>query len=45
MAWLIPILLFLVFGTLFYVFVQLQMETKIFAKRIAGGFRRGRTTF
>ena len=35
MAWLIPVLLFPVFGTLFYVFVQLQMETKIFAKRIA----------
>ena len=34
MAWLIPVLLFPVFGTLFYVFVQLQMETKIFAKRI-----------
>ena len=35
MAWLIPVLLFPVFGTLFYVFIQLQMETKIFAKRIA----------
>lgn len=34
MAWLVPVLLFPVFGTLFYVFVQLQMETKIFAKRI-----------
>mgnify|MGYP002420743633 CR=1 FL=1 len=34
MAWLVPVLLFPVFGTLFYVFVQLQTETKIFARRI-----------
>ena len=35
MAWLVPVLLFPVFGCLFYIFVQLQMETKILAKRIA----------
>ena len=35
MAWLIPVLLFPVFGGLFYMFVQLQMEPKILAKRIA----------
>ena len=34
MAWLVPVLLFPVFGTLFYAFVQLQMETKIFAGRL-----------
>lgn len=34
MAWLVPVLLFPVFGALFYVFVQLQMETKILANRI-----------
>ncbi len=28
MAWLVPVLLFPVFGALFYMFVQLQMETK-----------------
>lgn len=35
MAWLVPVLLFPVFGCLFYVFIQLQMETKLLAKRIA----------
>ena len=35
MAWLVPVLLFPVFGGLFYMFVQLQMEPKILAKRIA----------
>ena len=35
MAWLVPVLLFPVFGCLFYIFVQLQMETKILARRIA----------
>lgn len=35
MAWLVPVLLFPVFGGLFYVFVQLQMETKIVARRIS----------
>ena len=35
MAWLVPVLLFPVFGTFFYVFVQLQLETKIVARRIA----------
>lgn len=35
MAWLVPVLLFPVFGGLFYLFVQLQMETKILAKRIS----------
>lgn len=35
MAWLVPVLLFPVFGGLFYIFVQLQMETKILAKRIS----------
>lgn len=34
MAWIVVVLLFPVFGGLFYVFVQLQMETKILAKRI-----------
>ena len=34
MAWLVPVLLFPVFGGLFYLLVQLQMETKILAKRI-----------
>lgn len=34
MAWLVVVLLFPVFGGLFYVFVQLQMETKIIARRI-----------
>ena len=34
MAWLVPVLMFPVFGGLFYMFVQLQMETKILAKRI-----------
>ncbi len=34
MAWLVPVLLFPVFGGLFYVLVQLQIETKILAKRI-----------
>lgn len=35
MAWLIPVLIFPVFGALFYVFVQLQLETKIMAKRLS----------
>lgn len=35
MAWLVPVLLFPVFGGLFYVFVQLQTEPKILAKRIS----------
>ena len=35
MAWLVPVLLFPVFGGLFYMFVQLQMEPKILAKRIS----------
>lgn len=35
MAWLVPVLLFPVFGTLFYIFIQLQMETKILARRIS----------
>ncbi|MBQ7795635.1 MAG: PLDc N-terminal domain-containing protein, partial [Lachnospiraceae bacterium] len=35
MAWLVPVLLFPVFGGLFYMFVQLQLETKILAKRIS----------
>lgn len=35
MAWIVVVLLFPVFGGLFYVFVQLQMETKRLAKRIA----------
>lgn len=35
MAWLVPVLMFPVFGCLFYVFVQLQTETKIFAKRLS----------
>lgn len=35
MAWLVLVLLFPVFGALFYLMVQLQMETKIQAKRIA----------
>ena len=35
MTWLILVLLFPVFGALFYLMVQLQMETKIQAKRIA----------
>lgn len=34
MAWLVPVLLFPVFGGLFYIFVQLQLETKILANRI-----------
>lgn len=34
MAWLVPVLLFPVFGALFYVFVQLQMEPKLVARRI-----------
>ena len=34
MAWLVPVLLFPVFGGLFYMFVQLQTEPKILAKRI-----------
>lgn len=34
MAWLVPVLLFPVFGGLFYIFVQLQSEPKILAKRI-----------
>jgi len=34
MAWLVPVLLFPVFGGLFYVFIQLQLEPKIMAKRI-----------
>ena len=44
MAWLIPVLLFPVFGTLFYVFVQLQMETRS-SPNGSPRFRRGRTTF
>lgn len=35
MAWLVVVLLFPVFGGLFYVFIQLQMETKIVARRIS----------
>ncbi len=35
MAWLVVVLLFPVFGGLFYVFVQIQMETKIVARRIS----------
>ena len=35
MAWLVPVLLFPVFGGLFYLFVQLQTEPKILEKRIA----------
>ena len=35
MAWLVPVLLFPVFGGLFYMFVQLQTEPKILAKRIS----------
>jgi len=35
MAWLVPVLLFPVFGGLFYVFIQLQMEPKLVAKRIS----------
>lgn len=35
MTWLILVLLFPVFGSLFYLMVQLQMETKIQARRIA----------
>lgn len=34
MAWIIPILVFPVFGSLFYLFVELQMETKLIAKRL-----------
>lgn len=34
MAWLVPVLLFPVFGGLFYVFVQLQLGTKLLAGRI-----------
>ena len=34
MAWLVPVLLFPVFGGLFYLFVQLQTEPKILEKRI-----------
>ena len=35
MAWLVPVLIFPVFGALFYVFVQLQLETKVMAKRLS----------
>lgn len=35
MAWLVPILMFPVFGALFYVFVQLQTGPRTLAKRIA----------
>ena len=34
MAWLIPVLLFPVFGGLFYVFIQIQLETKLLARRL-----------
>ena len=34
MTWLVLVLLFPVFGGLFYIFVQLQLETKILARRI-----------
>lgn len=34
MAWLVIVLLFPVFGAFFYVFVQLQLETKMMATRI-----------
>lgn len=35
LAWLVPVLMFPVFGGLFYIFVQLQMGTKILARRIS----------
>ena len=35
MAWLVPVLLFPVFGAMLYIFIQLQMETKILARRIS----------
>lgn len=34
MAWIIPVLVFPVFGAMFYLFLELQMETKMIAKRL-----------
>lgn len=36
MAWIIPVLVFPVFGAMFYLFVELQMETKLIARRLEG---------
>lgn len=33
MAWIVPVLVFPVFGCLFYIFIQLQVTTKLIAKR------------
>ena len=41
-AWLVPVLVFPVFGTLLYLFVQIQVGTKIIAARLKTPKRRPR---
>ena len=42
MAWIVPVLVIPVFGVLLYIFVQMQFQTKLMARRLKKKHRRPR---